>query len=182
MTASRTLRRCPIIVASTPPSLRAQRSNPGATARGPWIALSQGLLAMTVNGGVRVPQVDFLISGLHLSMGPFGELLHLGEGHREPRGRDIGNRPRQETALSCPSPSATVARSSEPESRLKTPRFSTQTEVANISTHAVIGGIHGPLARKRRATALVSTWVLSALVLSFMVGMSQVHADSPSLA
>ena len=37
-----------------PPSLRAQRSNPGATARGPWIASSQGLLAMTVNGG-RLP-------------------------------------------------------------------------------------------------------------------------------
>ena len=55
-------------------------------------------------------------------------------------------------------------------------------EVANISTHAVIGGVHGPLARKRRATELVSTWVLSALVLSFIVGMSQVHADSPSLA
>jgi len=33
--------------ASTPPSLRAQRSNPGATLRGPWIASSQGLLAMT---------------------------------------------------------------------------------------------------------------------------------------
>ena len=62
--ADRSLRRCPIIAASTPPSLRAQRSNPGATARGPWIASSQGLLAMTVNGGVRVPQVDFLISGL----------------------------------------------------------------------------------------------------------------------
>ena len=61
------LRRCPIIVASTPPSLRAQRSNPGATARGPWIASSQGLLAMTVNGGVRVPRVDFLISGLRLT-------------------------------------------------------------------------------------------------------------------
>ena len=54
----------PIIAASTPPSLRAQRSNPGATARGPWIASSQGLLAMTVNGGVRVLQVDFLVSGL----------------------------------------------------------------------------------------------------------------------
>jgi len=61
------LRRCPIIVGSTPPSLRAQRSNPGATARGPWIASSQGLLAMTVNGGVRVPRVDFLISGLRLN-------------------------------------------------------------------------------------------------------------------
>jgi hypothetical protein len=60
------LMRCPIIVASTPPSLRAQRSNPGATARGPWIASSQGLLAMTVNGGVRVPGVDFLISGHRL--------------------------------------------------------------------------------------------------------------------
>jgi hypothetical protein len=34
--------------------------------RGPWIASSQGLLAMTVNGGVRVPRVDFLISGLCL--------------------------------------------------------------------------------------------------------------------
>jgi hypothetical protein len=61
------LRRCPIIVGSTPPSLRAQRSNPGATARGPWIASSQGLLAMTVNGGVRVPRADFLISGLRLN-------------------------------------------------------------------------------------------------------------------
>src|SRR6202046_485391 len=28
-------------------SLRAQRSNPGAASRGPWIASSQGLLAMT---------------------------------------------------------------------------------------------------------------------------------------
>jgi hypothetical protein len=55
--------RCPIIGASTPPSLRAQRNNPGAAARGPWIASSQALLAMTVNGGVRVPEVDFLISG-----------------------------------------------------------------------------------------------------------------------
>ena len=40
-------RQCPVIAASTPPSLRAQRSNPGATSRGPWIASSQGLLAMT---------------------------------------------------------------------------------------------------------------------------------------
>ena len=32
---------------STPASLRAQRNNAGATARGPWIASSQGLLAMT---------------------------------------------------------------------------------------------------------------------------------------
>jgi hypothetical protein len=31
----------------------------------PWMASSQGL-AMTVSGGVRVPQVDFLISGLRL--------------------------------------------------------------------------------------------------------------------
>ena len=85
---------------------------------------------MTVNGGVRVPRVDFLISGLRLSMGPFRELLHLGEGHREPRGRDIGNSPRQETALSCPSPSATVARSIEPESRLETPRFSAKLQIS----------------------------------------------------
>ena len=39
----------------------------GATARGPWIASSQGLLAMTVNGGVRVPRVDFLVLGFALS-------------------------------------------------------------------------------------------------------------------
>src|ERR1700683_3571808 len=56
------VRRCPIIAASTPSSLRAQRSNPGATARGPWIASSQGLLAMT-DGVIHVPQVDFLSSG-----------------------------------------------------------------------------------------------------------------------
>src|ERR1700688_2204447 len=56
------VRRCPIIAASTPSSLRAQRSNPGATARGPWIASSQGLLAMT-DGVIHVPQVDFLNSG-----------------------------------------------------------------------------------------------------------------------
>jgi hypothetical protein len=62
------LRRYAMIVASTPPSLRAQRSNPGATARGPWIASSQGLLAMTVNVGVHVSQVDFLISELRLSL------------------------------------------------------------------------------------------------------------------
>src|ERR1700730_4601093 len=55
-------------------------------------------------------------------------------------------------------------------------------EVANILTHPVVGGVHGPLARKRRATELVSTWVLSALVLSFIVGISQVHAEPPSLA
>jgi len=42
------LRRCPIIATSPPPSLRAQRSNPAATSRGPWIASSQELLAMTV--------------------------------------------------------------------------------------------------------------------------------------
>src|ERR1700677_2607358 len=29
------------------PSLRARRSNPGATSRGPWVASSQELLAMT---------------------------------------------------------------------------------------------------------------------------------------
>ena len=45
----RAVPRCPEM-APPPPSLRAQRSNPGATARGPWIASSQGLLAMTVNG------------------------------------------------------------------------------------------------------------------------------------
>ena len=55
-------------------------------------------------------------------------------------------------------------------------------EVANILTHTVIGGVHGPLARKRRETALVSTWVLSALVLSFIVGIRQLHAEPPSLA
>src|SRR5271168_627033 len=60
----------PIIVVSTPPSLRAQRSNPGATARGPWIASSQGLLAMT-GGVIHVPQVDFLNSGRLLSLGCF---------------------------------------------------------------------------------------------------------------
>src|SRR5277367_6698280 len=97
------LRRCRIIAASTPPSLRAQRSNPGATARGPWIASSQGLLAMTVNGGVRVPRVDFLISGLRLIPPPvftgrgkgvgrvplpetFRALLHH---HREPHPRPL---------------------------------------------------------------------------------------------
>src|SRR5271170_1269020 len=37
-----------------------------ARAPRPCIASSQGLLAMTVNGGVRVPRVDFLISGLRL--------------------------------------------------------------------------------------------------------------------
>ena len=58
------VRRRPIIAASAPPSLRAQRSNPGATARGPWIASSQGLLAMTVNSVIHVPQVTFLILGV----------------------------------------------------------------------------------------------------------------------
>jgi hypothetical protein len=33
--------------ANSQPSLRAQRSNPGAASRGPWIASSQELLAMT---------------------------------------------------------------------------------------------------------------------------------------
>src|SRR5277367_515738 len=33
---------CPIIAASALPSQRARRSKPGATARGPWIASSQG--------------------------------------------------------------------------------------------------------------------------------------------
>src|SRR5580658_3368840 len=61
--------RCPIIAASTPPSLRAQRSNPGATVRGLWIASSQGLLAMTANRVIRVPQAGrvrliFLKQGL----------------------------------------------------------------------------------------------------------------------
>src|ERR1700733_9366307 len=37
-----------------------------ATARGPWIASSQGLLAMT-DGVIHVPQVDFLNSGRGLS-------------------------------------------------------------------------------------------------------------------
>ena len=42
------LRRHPEINEPTPqPSLRAQRSNPGAASRGPWIASSQELLAMT---------------------------------------------------------------------------------------------------------------------------------------
>src|ERR1700684_1883465 len=42
------LRRRPEINEPTPhPSLRAQRSNPGAASRGPWIASSQELLAMT---------------------------------------------------------------------------------------------------------------------------------------
>ena len=36
-----------------------------ATARGPWIASSQGLLAMT-DGVIHVPQVDFLILGVSL--------------------------------------------------------------------------------------------------------------------
>ena len=54
-------RRRPIIVLSTPPSLRAQRSNPGATARGPWIASSQGLLAMTVDGALRYRESCLLI-------------------------------------------------------------------------------------------------------------------------
>jgi hypothetical protein len=59
------LRRHPRLAASTLPSLRAQRSNPGATARGPWIASSQGLLAITANGvfnhgrsGARSPCID----------------------------------------------------------------------------------------------------------------------------
>src|ERR1700689_2839119 len=37
----------------TYPSLRAQRSNPGATSRGPWVASSQGLLATTAWHGNR---------------------------------------------------------------------------------------------------------------------------------
>ena len=85
-------RRCPIIAASTPSSLRAQRSNPGATARGPWIASSQGLLAMT-DGVIHVPQVDFLNSGrLH---GPCGGGRAVGaiERHqRLRRHRDIDRR------------------------------------------------------------------------------------------
>src|ERR1700678_3405148 len=43
-----TARRRPEINKPTPhPSLRAQRSNPGVASRGPWIASSQELLAMT---------------------------------------------------------------------------------------------------------------------------------------
>src|SRR6201995_5642276 len=68
----------PIIAASTPSSLRAQRSNPEATARGPWIASSQGLLAMT-DGVIHVPEVDFLNSGCLLSGGA-GDLRRFAAG------------------------------------------------------------------------------------------------------
>jgi hypothetical protein len=37
-----------------------------ATARGPWIASAQRLLAMTANGVIHVPQLDFLNSGRRL--------------------------------------------------------------------------------------------------------------------
>src|SRR5271170_2120488 len=51
-------------------------------------------------------------------------------------------------------------------------------EVANISTHAVIGGVHGPLARKRRATALV---LPSPTCVCFIDSGSQFHSrDEPS--
>src|SRR5271168_778945 len=53
-------------VLSTPSSLRAQRSNPGPQHAAPWIASSQGLLAMTANGVIHVPQLDFLNSGRRL--------------------------------------------------------------------------------------------------------------------
>ena len=52
------------------PSLRAQRRFQGATARGPWNALSQGLLAMTANSVIHVPQVTFLILGRLLRRRP----------------------------------------------------------------------------------------------------------------
>ena len=49
----------------TPPSLRAQRSNPGATARVPWIASSQGSRNDGQWSCSRSPS-HFLISGLRL--------------------------------------------------------------------------------------------------------------------
>ncbi len=48
-----------IVVASAAKQSRPQQ-------RAPWIASSQGLLAMTANGVIHVPQLDFLNSGRRL--------------------------------------------------------------------------------------------------------------------
>src|SRR5277367_3110351 len=50
-------------------------------------AAKQGLLAMTVNGGVRVPRVDFLISGLRL----------IAEGRRWPSAYIAARQPKWRT-------------------------------------------------------------------------------------
>src|SRR5271170_5566208 len=63
-----------------------------ARAPRPCIASSQGLLAMTVNGGVRVPRVDFLISGLRL-IAEGRRWLSAYIAARQPKWRKVGRVP-----------------------------------------------------------------------------------------
>src|ERR1700679_3195891 len=85
-TRRRALRRGAEINEPAPtPSLRAQRSNPGAASRGPWVASSQELLAMT--GGGASPIDSVIIGPRFRSGGPSLPIIAKGRLRFEPSSR-----------------------------------------------------------------------------------------------